>query len=325
MAHEIEDNLAFYGSNLPAWHGLGTVLKDAPSIDEAWKLAYPFELFSLPLTAHIDAEDGTHEYKDIESHKAIFRSDAKHIAVVGDGYELVQPYKAFDFFRPWIESGEVELEAGGSLCEGKRMWALAKIKGAAHEVAANDKIQGYFLVYTSFDGSLSHGIKFTPTRVVCQNTLTQSINGGGETIRLRHTKSIHAKLDAVQASVDIARQNFAKICEDYSILAERKVTREAQRTYIKRVMLGDEDANKDAKELSTKLMNKLNSVEWLLENQRGLEKVPVIRGTAWQAYNAVTDYLTHEHGHNQDSRLNSAWFGQSATLNRRALELAHAM
>ncbi|NJK58789.1 MAG: DUF932 domain-containing protein [Pleurocapsa sp. SU_5_0] len=47
--------------------------------------------------------------------------------------------------------------------------------------------------------------------------------------------------------------------------------------------------------------------------------------TLWDAYNGVTEWLDHQRGNSQDTRLNSAWFGQSATTraiaHQSALEL----
>ena len=50
--------------------------------------------------------------------------------------------------------------------------------------------------------------------------------------------------------------------------------------------------------------------------------LPGVQGTVWAAYNAVTGYLGHERGRTDDGRLNSLWFGEGASLNRRALEAA---
>ncbi len=62
----------------------------------------------------------------------------------------------------------------------------------------------------------------------------------------------------------------------------------------------------------------------LIDGQKGLELVPAARGTAWQAYNAVTDYLTHTAGRNNDNRLHGQYFGQAADVNQQALQLALA-
>lgn len=52
-----------------------------------------------------------------------------------------------------------------------------------------------------------------------------------------------------------------------------------------------------------------------------------VRGTAWAAYQGCSEYLTHHRGANRkdastDRRLDSVWFGQSATLNALALQKA---
>ena len=315
MAHMIEGNKAFYLSK-PAWHGLGTVLTQAPTIAEAWRLAYPHSIFELPLKA--DFEGLT---TDIESHKAIVRDDGQVLGVVGSKYELIQPVEAFEFFSPWLESGQVELEAGGSLCNGSRMWALAKIKDAINEIAKNDPVTAYFLVYTSFDGSLSHGLQFTPIRVVCQNTLAEARQGATKSNSkgVRHTKGMHAKIDQIQASIDVARQTFDATCQQYELLAKKSISKAQTEAFVRYVI---EPEGNDSAENSTKLENKVQSVLSLVSNQRNAELVPAIRGTAWEAYNAVTEYITHEHGRNDDNRLNAQWFGDSAKLNRRAFDAA---
>lgn len=68
-----------------------------------------------------------------------------------------------------------------------------------------------------------------------------------------------------------------------------------------------------------------------IENRRwntSFRGLRTARGTVWGAYNAVTAYLTHERGKDQERRLDESWFGAGAMLNRdayrKAVELAHA-
>src|SRR5690606_10854332 len=63
----------------------------------------------------------------------------------------------------------------------------------------------------------------------------------------------------------------------------------------------------------------LGNVVPLFEGGRGAE---LSRGTLWGAYNAVTEYITHERGRSDDARVESAWFGEGARLARRALDVA---
>ena len=59
----------------------------------------------------------------------------------------------------------------------------------------------------------------------------------------------------------------------------------------------------------------------LFENGAG-QHLKSAKGTMWGAYNAVTEYLTHEYGNSDDKRLYNNWFGSSLRTNDQALKVA---
>ena len=61
----------------------------------------------------------------------------------------------------------------------------------------------------------------------------------------------------------------------------------------------------------------------LFEKGRGND-MPGVAGTAWAMYNGVTEYLQYERGR-EENRLDSMWFGDSARINQKALQIAMAM
>lgn len=314
MAHQIEGNKCFF-TGKPAWHKLGVVLTDAPSIDDAWKLAYPHEIFQVDMEAVLgDAR------APIEEYTAIIRDDGKQLGCMKRGYTLVQPYEQFNTFKPLLESGLCTLEAGGSLNGGKRMWGLAKVIGAESEIVKNDWIKRYLLVFTSFDGSLRQGIKAVDERVVCNNTLQIALDENSACdYSFKHTKNIHKKMDNTMGIIKQSIETFNNSVLALKSLGTKKQTLPEQINYIKNVF---EYSDNPKIENSPQLETKITRVIDLLDSQRGLEYVPAARGTAWQSYNAVTEYITHEAGRNEDTRLNSQWFGQNVNLNQRAFDLA---
>jgi len=323
--HDIEENNAFYFGK-PAWHGLGVTLEEHIDTREAALIAYAGRhLIELELKAHLEDTDET---MDIDTHKAIVRSDGELLGVVGSGYTLIQPEEAFDFFQPWLDSGLVTLEAGGSLRNGTRLWALAAIKNSEEPIVGNDTVKSYCLVYTSFDGSLAHGIGQTNVRVVCNNTLQFADQIDADSIvRFKHTKNLKSRIDNVKQDIDRRLAKHHNSVLMYRQLAEKKMERKEQELYIEDVFITKqmkEKAIEEKKPISTKTLNKVQTVQDLIDNQRGLELVPATRETAWQAYNAVTEYLTHDAGNGDDSRLNAQWFGGNRAVNSRALELALA-
>lgn len=318
MADMIEADNAFF-TGIPAWHGKGEVYRDAPPIHVAAKRACPYELFQLDIAAKMTGPDGTPLYHNANGYSAIVRSDGKVLGVHSDRYGLTQPYEMFNRFAPLVDSGLVQLEAGGLLNEGKKLWILGKIKGGEADIVPGDPVKAYLLFQTSFDGSCTAGAGFTGVRVVCANTLAMA--QGDVSYRTKHTKNVNQRLDAYRDDIARTLHAFRENVESMRTLASKQVTRKEQETYIRHVLAGPENAE----ELSTKMENKISEVIELLDTQKGLELVPRIRGTAWQAYNAVTDYVTHRAGRTQDSRLDSQWFGVNAKVNQRALEMAFTM
>lgn len=327
MAHEVEQNKngdykAFFVEK-PAWHNLGTVLSDAPTIEEAWHLAYPHTLFKMDLEATMITDDGEKVSMPLQNSKVIVRDDGTEFDTVGSDFELVQPIEILEHFRPLLDTGYVKLEAGGSLRGGSQMWALAKINGADCDVIPGDQIKSYFLMFTGFDGSLRIGMSQTNTRVVCANTLAMAQNAGID-YQFKHTKHVRERMGKATDTIKKAIENFHKDAESYAYLASKKMTRSTQIEYIANVFLTVEELSGKT-EVSGKKQAIVETVSDLLDTQKGLEYIPAIRGTAWQAYNAVTDYVTHSYGRTEDSRLNAQWFGASAGINRKALDLALTM
>src|SRR5262249_51533758 len=64
------------------------------------------------------------------------------------------------------------------------------------------------------------------------------------------------------------------------------------------------------------------------EGGRGVQETaasaPTAKNSWWTAYNAVTEYLTHERGKDAGARLSSLWYGSAAQLSATALNNALA-
>jgi hypothetical protein len=72
------------------------------------------------------------------------------------------------------------------------VWVMASLR-KHFEVVKDDLIARYLLLTHRHDGTGAIQVKFTPVRVVCQNTLNQALSEG-PSFRVAHTKSMHARL-----------------------------------------------------------------------------------------------------------------------------------
>jgi phage/plasmid-like protein (TIGR03299 family) len=318
MAHEIEiigerASMAFFGES--PWHGLGTPLNTDDLYD--WQtvcvksgLDWEAELVPL-LTADTQAK---------VEHQAVRRkTDGRILGVVGKNYHVLQNREAFQWFQPFLDAKEAALHTAGSLCEGSRVWVLAKMNRDPLVIAVGDEVEKFILLSHGHDGSLAVRVGFVPIRVVCSNTLALAHRtDASKLIRIRHSASVVENLANVRAVMSLANAEFEATADQYRLLARKSINQADLSRYVKKVLKVEGD------KISTRTMNMMQQITALCEFGRGNDLASV-SGTYWTAYNGVNEWLAYNRGHNQQNRLNSLWFGDSANMNKHALETALAM
>jgi phage/plasmid-like protein (TIGR03299 family) len=331
MSHEVE---SMFSVKVTPWHGLGTILPNAPSIGDAIKYAgLDWEVGLKPLVT----TDG-----DEVDHRATYRmSDGSILGVVGPTYQPLQNAEAFAFFEPFLEAGEATLETAGSLRKGKRVWILAQLNLEPSVIRKDDIVRKYVLLSNSHDGTMAVRVGYTPIRVVCANTLqlAHSESSKSALIRVQHRKNVDETLAAVRDIMNNANAQFEATAEQFRMLASKEINEEDLLRYVNLVFAPGRVARHAAKQAGAivlasrvhegELLDKeealksrvMERVRDLFENGRGHE---LAGKNYWGAYNAMTEYIGYERGAD-DQRLDQAWFGAGAALNRRALDVGIQM
>lgn len=341
MAHMLENDRSMIYVGETPWHRLGVKLDKPPTTREAIVAAgLDWEVGTKPLVT-CDGEP--------VGHRAAYRmSDGKIFGVVGPEWHPLQNAESFAWFDPFLDAGEATIETAGSLFGGSRIWVLAKLNRDPMTIVPGDDVLKYLLLATAHDGSLATRAGFTPTRVVCQNTLSLAIESNeSKLLRIRHTKNQGDVLKAVRDIMNTANASFEASAEQYRYLASRRVnvgdiekyvdvvftrtnlTAKSKRaqspalatdgaTLIESIVgevANDAKAKRESKTLET--------VRELFENGTG-NSMRGVRGTWWGLYNAVTEFTTHKRGNSDETRL-AAQFNDGARINARALQSALAM
>ena len=163
MAANVES--MFYVREVP-WHGLGTMVQEAPTSADALRLAgLDWEVKQRSIQVCGGAK--------IENFKANVRStDGKVLGVVSDRYQIVQNTEAFSFTDELV-GGDVRYETAGSLQDGRKIWLLAKMPTRK---VIDDEVEPYLCFSNTHDGSGAIRVCMTPIRVVCNNTLNLALN-----------------------------------------------------------------------------------------------------------------------------------------------------
>ncbi len=318
MAHELEfvngQAQMAYAGDVP-WHGLGVKVSndltpeqmmDAAGLN--WKVEAIPALATLPNGNVIET-----------GHSALVRDfDSKVLDVITNDWHPTQNSEAFEFFNDFVAAGDMEMHTAGSLKDGTIVWALAKVNESFEICGGRDKVDAFLHFTNPHMYGRSIDVRFTPIRVVCNNTLTLSLRSESKNkVKVSHRRQFDG--DEVKEALGIAKHKLAKYKEMAQYLSQKRYNDESIVDYFARVfpVLTQKDVAR--KELSKSADLALNQY---LNDQPGAE---FGEGSFWQAYNCVTFMTDHIIGRTRDSRLTSAWYGANKNLKIRALELATEM
>lgn len=317
MAHNINrtngrDAFAFTGDRKSIWHGLGQEIRPDALWTEVHKAAgLDWQVVKVP--AYTRRPDGL--FAVIPDHYATIRSDTHDaLGVVGDRYEPVQNAEAFQ----WLDAFHgLRYSTAGALGRGERVFIVAEFPDLDFSVRG-EQVRNYLLFTSTHDGSGSVEGGFTPTRVVCQNTLNLALGTGLDRhFRVRHTASWKDGLKQAERIIGLNRTYCEGLAQVAESLAAQRLTRE-QAEGLYTVLVPDPE---DAK--PTRAQNVRAELLTLFESGHGN------RGESrWDWLNGAVEYADHARtirGANKaESRFTSSMFGSAQAFKQRAFDLAVA-
>jgi phage/plasmid-like protein (TIGR03299 family) len=305
MSHLIESQngrheIAYVGQT--PWHGLGQALTPNEPI-EVWQreAGLDWQALTAPVLFRTDAAS---EPTQVDDRFVIYRNDTNHpLGLVTDRYRIHQPNEILDFFNTLVQSAGFTLEVAGAIKGGKRIWALANVNREAC-VLGDDAVRGYLLLSTSFDGSTATVGQFTSIRVVCNNTLSAADREASPSrVAITHGSRFDASI--MRDRLGLVVSGFDGMMDGYRALARKSVNAAFVNQFLQKFYpstVNEQTGQQKAHRGYVKVME-------LFEGRGMGTDLEGTRGTAWGLLNAVTQYVDHERGHNVDSRLSNAWFG----------------
>ena len=317
MAHMIDTTTGraaiAYAGQTP-WHNLGQQLTPGASI-ETWtrEAGLAYTVLESPVLYKTEAASAPEVFK---GRKVLHRSDTGGaLAVVSDGYHVVQPAEVMGFFEKLVEIGGFQLETAGVLSHGKRVWGLARVNDGA-EILGGDVVRPYVLLGTSYDGTMATVAKFTSVRVVCHNTITAAL-GSGESVRVLHSERFDA--DRVRQDLGIVADAWDRFLIQSRQLAGEPLSATDADMFVRSLLEPYKSPGVPVSESRA-----YRRILELFNGKAIGSDIPGVTGTRWGMLNAVTELVDHERGRSDNTRIESAWFGTGAALKNRALELLAA-
>lgn len=319
MSHEVEQ-MAYVGEQ--PWHGLGTKVPQGITTDEMLKAA------GLDWEVNLEKiyrEDQT----EIPKMRALVRStDKKVLTITGSTYKITQNSEVLDFFRKFVEAGDMEIDTAGSLKGGQYVWALAKVK-KKFCIGKDDEVESYLLFSNPHIYGYSRTLKYTAVRVVCWNTLNfalgSRLNGKatrGQAYSIPHSIEFNdAARAAAEKALGLAMTQHEQFEEAARAFAKLKMKEQEVKDFFGDVLMHDPEKAKQRKDGTPRIPSMLGKFIEALETAPGWD-LKSSKGTLWGALNAVTRVIDHEHGRTRDNGLSASWFGYTGDIKRRAFDLA---
>ena len=275
MAANVET--MFYTREKP-WHGLGTMVAEAPNSKDALRLAgLNWKVLQEPVY--------TENEELIQGYKANVRdTDRKVPGVVTDRYKVIQNEEAFAFTDTLLGEG-VRYETAGSLQEGRRVWMLARLP--REFIIGGERISPYMVFSNTHDGSGAVKTALTPIRVVCNNTLNLALRTAKRSWSMIHTGDISGKIEEAKNTLLLADEYMTALGQEFENLRKIKLSEKQVLDYIKSLLPMEEN--------------------YSLLQKRGVEKLradmkmryfdaPDLKDVGNNGYrfvNAVSDFATH--------------------------------
>ncbi len=322
MAHNINFNEqtgkhSFFSVKEKAWHGLGQIVQDYPTSKEALQFAgLDFAVCKRPNIHRLDSGN------EIISTSSFYTYRPDTGAVLGDrlgkDYEVVQNADAFNFFDAIVDGDGIQYETAGALGKGEKVFVTAKLPGYI-KVGNDDMIEKYLFLTTSHDGFGSIMAAFTPTRIVCNNTLNAALKNCSNSIKIRHTANAKERLEEAHKVMGISNRLSVQLEGIFNQWAKVRITDKEIQKLIQMAMVPNKEVLQNIQkgeldELSTCFKNMCDDVyEYNMSSPS--QQYETTKGTVFGAYNAITGYFQNVRNYkDEEAKMKSLLYGGTVQL-----------
>jgi phage/plasmid-like protein (TIGR03299 family) len=296
MAHELESvngQTAFASLREPAWHGLGTVFQEEVTTSKMLELAH-LDNWNVRLedVAIPDGFESDKTYSFVTRTNPFIENQNDVLGIVGERYKVLQNEDLFSFGDNILDGGG-RWETAGSIRGGRVVFGAMALERETvlDPNGVGDKINTYLLINTSHDGSVAIQASITPVRVVCANTLnlalsaTRGKNATKQSFKIRHTQTAEGKIAVARETLGLANKYMDEFDKMASAMIQTEITKAQFDQIVELAYPTPKDETKKAS------MTKHNSKIDLLQGIYVGDYNNTISGTAWGAFNALTERL----------------------------------
>lgn len=252
---------------------------------------------------------------------ATVAKDGRILGRVGESFRVFQNEDVFAFGDNIVDSGEAKWERAGGFQNGAVTFGCMELTHLGIIVPGDNggELKPYLLLVNAFDGSRPAQGVIAFVRPVCMNTFEMAVSTVTKhRFAIRHTGAIEGKVLMAREALGIAFKHAAEVKPLVDKLAMAKIVDKQVKSIFDKVWPSPKDTPAEKRD---ELASSLAFANYLTS-----PTIDGIRGTAWGALNAVTEFLDHETVYKSlgvntpaDVRFNSLIWGVSEQRKETAL------
>lgn len=311
MAAEFEQG--FFGFGEAAWHGLGELRPGKTDWNDipAFAPLYSSMVHQEPVYQRM----ANGEYFPVSnSFLNVRERDSQVVGIVKGKYTILQSLEAASIVKPLIDAGVASVDNVFTLKNGKM--AIMVLRWNSKDDSP-DPMHKFLSINNSFDGSAPLQVFFGAIREVCANTVRIAVKETENMMVIRHTESSEEKLKEARKMIETATKYFSNMDRIFEDMKKKTFTIQQLIDVVKKTwkMKVGEDVSKKTITTNTNL---LKEIIRLTEEGKGVD-LPGVKGTAWGAFNAISEYTDHYstvkiHGTNGDENIRNAKEGEARVI-----------
>lgn len=285
-----------------AWHGMGTVVDECVTVQEALRLSgldWEVKLEDMYYRGPANPETGKSSPLLVPNAKALVKQsgDRKILGIHTERYEPIQNTVAFDVINHIVEDG-ANFSTAAALKDEKVIYVTAELP-EKYKVLG-DEFGQYFFFATSHDGSMAFQGGVTNVRMVCWNTLQWGIKqrlGENPMRKIRHTKNAKQAIEVATKMWKDAVDSKIKIAAEAERLVALKFSGHKYESMVNELFPIDE-ADMSKRQKTT--VQEQRSMFWRAITKDDLAN---FNSTGWQFVQAAADYADHA----KPSKITKTW------------------
>lgn len=312
MSHEISqtEGVSFFADSktdatgrVSAWHKLGTPIGHTATAEEALESAHlaRWDVRKRPLRTILDPASDPYS-SDLQiavpgKYATVFTNpvDGKvyPLGVVGERYHPIQNEALATFANALVDEGGAHFETAGSLSGHSRVFLTMKLPRTfvlEGLDGTQDIAEWYLALFNSHDGTSGLFGITTNVRVVCANTAAAAIRGAHSKFTVRHTENFQSAVSKARESLGLAFEYEDAFEEEARALFETPFGDNEVDEFLKELL--KLNSVEEGTAAATRRSNEMASIKKLWVSSPTIAGTP-IAGTAYGAYNAVTEYVDH--------------------------------